>query len=357
MENSKVWMYAAAGALALALPVYGAGQVPAAKTAVLAGIGLLAVGFRLHAVLRRFVFTVVIAGAVLSAFFFPALYEGVGGYSFRSWIVPLLQVIMFGMGTTLRGRDFAGVFRMPAAVGVGVLSQLLVMPGLAWLLARLSGLSPELAAGIILVGCSPSGVASNVISYLAKANVALSVTLTAVITLLAPLTTPWLMKGLAGELVPIDTWEMMGGIVRMVILPVLGGVSVHALFRGKAEGLQRVMPVVSMVGIAFILAIITAAGREQLLHIGGWLVLAAVVHNLSGYALGYGLSRGLGLSERDCRTVAIEVGMQNSGLASGIALEMGRLATLGLPAAVFGPWMNISGSLLASWWRNREPVR
>jgi BASS family bile acid:Na+ symporter len=353
MEKGKYGMYAAAGAWVAALAAQVAGEVSAAKALVLAGTCLLGVAFRLHATLRRFVFTVVIAGAVLWAFFFPALFVGVGGHSFRSWIVPLLQVIMFGMGTTLSGKDFAGVFRMPAAVGVGVLSQLAVMPLMAWLMARATGLPAELAAGVILVGCCPSGVASNVVSYLAKANVALSVTLTAVITLLAPFTTPLLMKWLAGQLVPIDTLDMMGGIVRMVILPVMGGLLVNTVSRGKAKWLHRVMPPVSMAGIAFILAIITAAGRDQLLHLGWLLVLAAVVHNLSGYAFGYGLSRWLGLSERDCRTVAIEVGMQNSGLASGIALEMGRLATLGLPAAVFGPWMNVSGSLLASWWRSR----
>jgi BASS family bile acid:Na+ symporter len=294
-----------------------------------------------------------IFAAVAAAMFYPGLFKTVGSFELKQLIVPLLQVIMFGMGTTMSLRDFAGVIKMPLGVGVGVFCQLSIMPLSGFLIAGLSGLPPEIAAGIVLVGCAPSGIASNVISFLARANVALSVTLTSVITLLAPFTTPLLMKLLAGQFIPIDPGEMMMSIVKMVIVPVAAGLLFHHLFHGKASWLDRAMPVLSMAGIALIIAIITAAGRDSLLEVGLVLMLAVAVHNGVGYLAGYWLCRLLRMPEQDCRTISIEVGMQNSGLASGIALEMGKMATVGLAPAVFGPFMNISGSVLASWWRGR----
>ncbi|HEX6889969.1 MAG TPA: bile acid:sodium symporter family protein, partial [Chryseolinea sp.] len=212
---------------------------------------------------------------------------------------------------------------------------------------------PEVAAGIVLIGCSPAGLASNVMAYLAKANLALSITLTTVTTLLAPFVTPFLMSILAGEFIEVDIMKMMWDIIKMVILPIGGGLAFNRIFKGKAQWLHDAMPYVSMAGIGLIIVVITAAGRNSLLQIGALLIVSSLIHNIAGYFLGYWAARSLRMPERDCRTVAIEVGMQNAGLASGIALAMGKIATVGLAPAVFAPLMNITGSLLASWWHNK----
>src|SRR5690606_28781033 len=218
-----------------------------------------------------------------------------------------------------------------------------------------ASLTPEILAGVILIGCSPSGMASNVMAYLAKANLALSITITAVTTLLAPFVTPFLMKVLAGSLVEIDVYAMMWDIFKMIIIPIGAGLIFNKLFSGKVQWLDKAMPLVSMFGIALILTIIAASGRDSLLSIGPVLIVIVLIHNLFGYTLGYWTGRLFKMPESDCRTIAIEVGMQNAGLASGIAKEMGKIATLGLAAAVFGPIMNITGSTLASYWHGRLP--
>jgi BASS family bile acid:Na+ symporter len=260
---------------------------------------------------------------------------------------------MFGMGTSMSLADFYGVVKTPKGVFIGLSAQVLIMPLIGFALASASGFSSEIAAGIILIGCSPSGLASNVMSYLAKANLALSITITAVSTLLAPLFTPILMKLLAGEFIEIDVLKMMWDIVKMVILPIGAGLIFNKLLKGKAKWLDVAMPLVSMFGIALIIVIITAAGRDSLLEIGGLLIVIVLVHNLSGYTIGYWYARLFKMNEKDSRTIALEVGMQNAGLASGIAKEMGKIATLGLASAVFGPMMNISGSILASVWQRK----
>jgi BASS family bile acid:Na+ symporter len=192
-------------------------------------------------------------------------------------------------------------------------------------------------------------------SYLAKANLALSITITSVTTILAPFVTPVLMKLLAGAMVEIDILKMMLDIIKMVILPIGAGLLFNRLLSGRSKWLDTAMPIVSMFGIAMILTIMVAAGRDSLLVIGPALILIVIAHNTTGYLLGYWSGRLFKLSESDCRTIAIEVGMQNAGLASGIAKEMGKIATIGLAPAVFGPLMNITGSALASWWHNRLP--
>lgn len=259
------------------------------------------------------------------------------------------------MGTAMSFNDFYGVIKMPKGVLIGLVCQFSIMPVLGFGLATLFSFPPEIAAGVVLIGSSPSGLASNVMAYLAKANVALSVTLTAVATVIAPFMTPLLMKYLAGSFVPIDFYAMMLSIFKMVILPVILGLVFNHFFYGKAKWLDKVMPIISMSAIALIIMIITAAGRDSLLSIGLLLVVAAIIHNLMGYLLGYWSCRLLKMKEQDCRTIALEVGMQNGGLASGIALEMGKVSTVGLAPAVFGPWMNISGSSLATWWRDKDP--
>jgi BASS family bile acid:Na+ symporter len=262
---------------------------------------------------------------------------------------------MFGMGTSMSVNDFIGVAKMPKGVMVGILCQLTIMPLVGFALAIFTNFPPEIAAGVILIGCSPSGLASNVMSYLAKANLALSITITAVATLLAPLSTPLLMKLLAGTFIEINILDMMWSIVKMVIIPIGAGLLFNKLLSGKAKWLDEAMPVVSMLGIAFIIVIITAAGRDSLLEIGAILIAVVLIHNLLGYNLGYWAARLFRMDERDCRTIAIEVGMQNGGLASGIAKEMGKIATIGLAPAVFGPLMNITGSILASYWHRKPP--
>ena len=316
---------------------------------------MLAIGFRGYERLKGFTYGTVIFAAVATALYFPQHFVEFDGYKLSGLITPLIQLIMFGMGTSMSVQDFVGVAKTPRSVGIGVLCQFTIMPGLGFILANISGFTPEIAAGIVLIGCSPSGLASNVMSYLAKANLALSITITSVTTLLAPVVTPLLMKLLAGAFIEIDLVKMMWDIVKMVIIPIGAGLIFNRFLHGKAAWLDRAMPLLSMAGIALIIVIITAAGRDSLLSIGLLLIGLMLVHNLAGYFLGYWSARMFGMNERDCRTLAIEVGMQNGGLASGIAKEMGKIATVGLAPAVFGPLMNITGSILASYW-HRKPV-
>jgi BASS family bile acid:Na+ symporter len=191
--------------------------------------------------------------------------------------------------------------------------------------------------------------------YLARANLALSVSVTTVSTLLAPFLTPSLMRLLGGSFVEVHFLDMMWDIIKIVIIPIVGGLIFHYLVRGKFNWLDKAMPILSMLGIALILVVITAAGRDNLLEVGGLLVIATFIHNITGFFLGYWSGRLLKFSEKDCRTIALEVGMQNAGLASGLALTMGKLATAGLAPAIFGPMMNVTGSFLSSWWHNRLP--
>ena len=316
----------------------------------------LAIVIRKHRILGGFSYTVLIFAAVAASMYYPEYFSTIGDFDLKKLIVPLLMIIMFGMGTAMSLKDFRGVIKMPKGVLVGIICQFTIMPFVGFGLAHMFNFPPEIAAGIILVGSSPSGLASNVMAYISNANLALSLTLTAVATLLAPIFTPFLMKLLANELVPINFLEMLWSIVKIVILPIIAGLLFNKFAHGKFAWLDRAMPVVSMAGIAIIITIITAAGRDSLLTIGLVLVLAVVIHNAAGYFFGYWGSRLIGLDQRSARTVAFEVGMQNAGLASGIALEMGRVATMGLAPAVFGPMMNISGSSLATWWRGR-PIK
>lgn len=315
----------------------------------------LAIGFRGYENFKRFSYTILIFAAVTTALFYPLLFVQWGTFKLTALIIPFIQIIMFGMGTSMRVDDFLSVIRTPRGVVIGVMSQFIIMPTLGFILASSSGFAPEIAAGIILVGCSPSGLASNVMSYLAKANLALSITITSITTLLAPFITPLLMKLLAGELIEINVLNMMWDISKMIILPIGLGLLYNKLFAGKSIWLEKAMPVISMIGIALVIVVITAAGRDSLLTIGPLLILIVLVHNSCGYFLGYYAARLFKMNERDARTVAIEVGMQNAGLASGIAKEMGKIATVGLAAAVFGPVMNITGSALASYWHKKTP--
>jgi BASS family bile acid:Na+ symporter len=349
----------------------------------------------------------------------PAAFGTWWGFDLRFLIVPLVQIIMFGMGTKLSAADFLRIAVIPWPVFIGLFLQYTVMPLAGFGIAKLFGFPPEMAAGVILIGSVSSGVASNLIVYLAGGNVALAVTITACSTLLSPLLTPFLMRTLAGRLVPIDLVAMVLEILNMVIVPVVSGLVANRILYGdrpwsnragplgllaavgglaclalalvpatqlgplgalKAGGLlglilisavalaklvlsvlwqrpntwmDRVLPLISMVGICVIIGIITARSREKLLTVGWMLILAAMLHNALGYLLGYWLSRAARLDETSCRTVAIEVGMQNGGMASGLAMSVLKSADAALAPAIFGPWMNVSGSILANWWRKR----
>jgi BASS family bile acid:Na+ symporter len=242
---------------------------------------------------------------------------------------------------------------MPRAVLTGLLLQFAIMPALGFAIAHLFGFPSEIAAGLILVGACPGGVASNVMCYLAKGDVALSVTMTAFSTLAAPIMTPLAMTLLAGAYVPVSFQEMMMSIIKMIIIPVAGGLLLNHLLHGRAPWLYRLLPVVSMAGIVVIITIITANSRDQLISLGPALILAALLHNSSGYLLGYWGARLGRLDERASRTVAIEVGMQNAGMASGLAINVLKSVNAAIAPAIFGPLMNVSGSLLGSWWGAR----
>lgn len=318
----------------------------------------------LGGLVRRHAFGLAILTCAAVSFSFPSAFTTWGGVRLTRLVSPAIQLIMFGMGTTLTLADFLRVAKCPWGVAVGVALQFLVMPLVGFLLALAFGFTGELAAGCVLIGSVAGGTASNVIAYLARANVALSVTMTCCSTLLSPLVTPLLMKLLAGRFVAIDAGAMMLSILEIVIVPIaVGGVFRRVFGRWldahKAVA-DRVLSVVSMAGICFTILALTAPSRDTFREAGALIVLAAALHNTVGYLGGYGLTRllerFLPLDERDARTVAIEVGMQNGGMAGALATDVLRSAVAALPANVFSIWMNFSGSLLASRWSRRAPL-
>jgi len=353
-KTYKTILYSGLISIVISLVMFSIGKQALIAPFLIIGLIALAIGMRGHHFYKGFSFTTIIFAAIIAALFYPSIFISWGDFQLKKLIVPLLQVIMFGMGTAMSYKDFLGVLKMPKAVGIGLVCQFSIMPIIGLSVAMLFKFPPEIAAGVVLIGSSPSGLASNVMSYLAKANLALSVTLTACATLLAPIMTPFLMETLAGQFVDIDFWKMLISICKMVILPIIAGLLFNTFFHGKFKWVDKAMPIVSMAGIAFIITIIIAAGRDNLLAIGLALFAASIIHNALGYVFGYWACKLFKMPEKDCRTIALEVGMQNGGLASGIALEMGKVATVGLAPAIFGPWMNISGSTLASWWRNKS---
>jgi BASS family bile acid:Na+ symporter len=314
---------------------------------------LIALALRRYELLKGYSFTVMIFAAVSLSMYYPQYFVSAGDFKFSTLIVPLMQIIMFGMGTGLSVNDFLGVVKMPRGVIAGVTCHYIIMPLVAFLITRIFRFPDEVSAGIILIGSCPNGLASNVMTYLARANLALSVTLTAISTFISPFVTPLFMQLLAGRYVDINFWDMAWDITKIVIIPVTAGLIFNRFLYGRVRILDQIMPVISMIGIALIIVVITAAGRDSLLVVGGYLILAVLIHNLSGYFLGYWSARMLRMQEKDCRTIAIEVGLQNAGLGSSIALAMGKLSTVGLAPAVFAPLMNITGSSLALWWRAR----
>lgn len=377
----------------------------------------LAIGLGSVPSLKGYQYTAWIIAAVVAGMLFPQAFTNWGGVNLRdkTLILVIIQLVMFGMGTHMSLKDFSGLASTGKGVMVGLFCHFSIMPLMGLMLTKLFHFEAEIAAGIILIGSCSSGLASNVMVYLAKANLVLSVIVTAMATLVAPLLTPLLMKTLAGTLIEIKFVDMMMEIVKIVLVPigaallhdfmkrasdsqkkrlyllgllsaiwilfilfyllkhiqneglwqstqlsgffagaVIFGLTYHWLFL-RFPKLDPMMPLISMFGIIYFTTVTTAAGRENLMKVGVLLFIASVIHNAAGYFFGYWLSRLFGMDKNSSRTIAFEVGLQNGGMASGIAGSMGKLGTVGLAAAVFSPWMNISGSLLANFWR-RRPV-
>ena len=260
----------------------------------------------------------------------------------------LLGVVMFGMGLTLNLKDFKIVFSRPKDVIIGCLAQFTIMPLLAWGLSKAFQLDEALALGVVLVGCCPGGTASNVITYLAKGDLALSVGMTGVSTLLAPLLTPLLTWALAGKSVDVDVAGMLLSILWVVILPIVIGLVVKWIWPKFTEQATDYLPAFSSVVIAFIVAIVIAANASKLMAGGMMIVMVVVLHNLCGLSLGYLIGRLLGLTEAKKRAISIEVGMQNSGLASSLAtIHFAAYPMATIPGAIFSVWHNISGAIVA----------
>jgi BASS family bile acid:Na+ symporter len=381
-----------------------------------------AISLRFSSKLRGYQFTAWIIAVVTAAMVYPQSFLHIGGFDMKNkWVMLIaIQLVMFGMGVHMTLKDFAGVAKSPRGVFVGIFCHFTVMPLVGLALTKIFRFPPEIAAGIILIGSCSSGLASNVMAYIAKSNLALSVTVTAVTTMIAPLMTPLWMKLLAGTMVEVSFFKMMVEIIKIVLVPIgaalLHDYLKHAAPRGRTivsaitafaaawlaflifggwELLQKqfspdsltaisltgfllsafvigaayhaltkclawldgIMPTLSIVGILYVTAMTTASGRDNLLKVGALLFVASVLHNTAGYFFGYYLSRASGLDKNSARSIAFEVGLQNGGMASGLANAMGKLGTVGLAAAIFIPWMNISGSVLANYWAKRQPKR
>lgn len=291
----------------------------------------------------------IIAGAVV-AFLLPGAFAG-----WNLYIVPALVLIMFCMGLTLTLPDFALVLKRPLPVLMGVALQYLVMPILAWAIAMILDLPPQLAAGLILVGSVPGGTASNVVTYLARGDVALSVTMTSLSTALSPLLTPVITLWLAGQFLPVPAGEMALSLVQIVLIPIIGGLLLRTLFTRLVRRIEPVLPWISVLAITYVVVAVVSASTSVLMAAGIGLLAGVVLHNLLGYGLGYAVAAALRVPPASRRAVSVEVGMQNSGLASGLATQY-FTPEAALPGAVFSVWHNISGGLLASWW-GRRPAR
>lgn len=277
-----------------------------------------------------------------------ALYEPA---SFR-WAAPqiavLLGIVMFGMGMTLRMEDFKLVFSRPKDVLVGCVAQFTIMPALAWFLAKAFALPPELAVGVILVGTCPGGTSSNVMTYLAKGDVALSVAMTMTTTVLAPFVTPVLTWALAGTWIDISLEAMMLSIVKMVVVPIVLGIFVNHFFGNVVQKAVKVLPLISVIAIVLIVGGVVSVSAQKILETGALVMAVVICHNMLGYAIGYLLAKCAKLNVAKSKAISIEVGMQNSGLATALAVaHFGPIAAI--PGAIFSVWHNISGSLAANY--------
>lgn len=387
------------------------------KITLITAFSSLAIGIGHSKLLSGYQYTCWIITAVCAGLIYPQTFLHIGEVDLRNkWLILIIiQLVMFGMGTQMSIEDFTGIRKSGKGVLIGLLGHFTIMPITGFILAKSFDFEPEIAAGIILIGSCSSGLASNVMTYIAKGNLVLSVTVTAISTLAAPIMTPFLMKIFAGTMVEVHFFNMMMEIIKIVLIP-LSAAMIHDILKnygatarkridiltlisiiwlvilflfeskfsfekestmailieisafiagafivGKTYHLaykaypkiDSLMPYFSMFGIIYFTLVTTAAGRDNLIQIGFILFLVAILHNSAGYFFGYYLSRICGLDKSSSRTIAFEVGLQNGGMASGLAGAMGKLATVGLASAVFSPWMNVSGSLLANFWRKK----
>ncbi len=266
-----------------------------------------------------------------------------------SWVNTLLGIVMFGMGMTLKLSDFKVVFTKPKAVICGILSQFIIMPALAFLLVTLFQLPTELAVGVILVGACPGGTSSNVMTYLAKGDVALSVGMTACTTIMAPFVTPALVLLLAGQTVDVSYVSMLVSIVQVVLVPIALGFVINYFFSKFAEAFGKALPPISVIAICLIIMAVVSANAAKLMSTGLLVIAVVMLHNVCGYALGYLAGRLLGLTKEQMRTLSIEVGMQNSGLATSLAtMHFAAMPMAAVPGTVFSVWHNISGAVYAN---------
>ena len=275
--------------------------------------------------------------------------DPVKGVIKTSYVNTLMGIVMFGMGMTLKLSDFKVVFTKPKAVITGILSQFIIMPLLAFLLVKIFNLDPALAVGVILVGSCPGGTSSNVMTYLAKGDVALSVGMTACTTILAPVVTPALVLLLGGETINVSYVSMLMSIVQVVLVPIVLGFVINHFFEKFAQACAKVLPLVSVIAICLIIMAVVAANAAKIMTVGWLIVVVVMLHNLCGYALGYGVGKVLGLSRDQMRTLSIEVGMQNSGLATSLAtVHFATMPLAAVPGTVFSVWHNISGAIYAN---------
>ncbi|MGM0854818.1 MAG: bile acid:sodium symporter family protein [Bacillota bacterium] len=297
---------------------------------------------------KYFAIWVILVAAV--AYFAPAPFLPLGGY-----ITILLGVVMFGMGLTLKPVDFQLVLKKPLPVITGVLAQFIIMPLGALLIAYILNLPNELAAGLVLLGSVPGGTASNVMVYLAKGNLALSVAMTSLSTLLAPIATPLILLALAGQWLPVDPIAMFLSIVQVIIVPITLGLVIRKLFPSTVEKSLNVIPLISVLAIIIIVSAVVSANVENIATSGAIIFTAVILHNLFGLGLGYGTGVLMKLDESKRRAISIEVGMQNSGL--GVALATAHFGPLAaLPSVIAAVWHNISGPILATFW-SKKPVK
>ena len=272
---------------------------------------------------------------------------------FKSAIVPLLAVIMFGMGMTLTWYNFKRIFKSPLVILLGFSLQYLIMPAAGYFVSILFNLSPVMTAGVVLVGCSPGGTASNVITYLGNGDVALSITLTLTSTILAVFLTPFFSYIILSHIVPFPAGEMFLDILQIVLIPVLAGTAINSFFREKKNNVRSIFPFISTIAIVFIIAIIVALNKSKIAEMNFIIVAAVIMHNLIGLSFGYFVPKLLKYDKNICRTICIEVGMQNSGLGVALAIKFFS-ASAALPGAIFSIWHNLSGSILAGWWRFKD---
>lgn len=428
MKNSgAIKMYLAMAALLaiaeIVLLSTGNGKLPISGLVLFAFFYALAFSAQKSEKFKGLSFTLQIFAFVSFTLYFPEMFTN-WGFDTNKLIIPSIQVIMFGMGTKLDLKDFVKEFSKPLVVIAGTVMVFVVMPVAALLIIKIWNFPPEVAAGIILVGACPGGVASNVMTYLAKGNLALSVTLTTFATLLSPLVTPFLMKLFAGQLIEVNTVSMMISIVNMILIPIFAGVIANKILYGKLEWVKKdinmiilaaltfaaglilifipfpelfkssqtglilvawavtivsitiivirrtkgpedwmdlVLPKLSLGAIMLYIVVVAAHNQHTLLTIGPALFVAVIAHNLIGFGLGYGTSKALRFSDEDVRAITIEVGLKNSGLAVGLAYDVLKSTAAALAPLIFGTWMNIAASSLASYWshiklRIKEPV-